>query len=175
MRVTCLCLRELVFTFSLRFVLYLAQADEAMADKTFVAKVHWWDSWTVHVQCPFCTKIHRHGFGESYDSVHRVAYCDSSPQLSHPSYQFKYQFSQVLETTAYEIDKANKRYVALDAGSPQPGPDLLEEGFANLALNQKPAVALERWKDAVETITIDRTDTILRRCKKRLVAMKHSP
>ena len=131
-----------------------------MADKAFFAKVHRWESRTVQVQCPFCMKIHTHGFGGSYDSFYRVAHCDSSPQLSHPSYQFKYPFSQVPDTTAYEIDKASKRHVAPDAGSPQPGPDLLEEGFANLALNQKPAVALERWKDAVETITIDRTDTI---------------
>lgn len=134
-----------------------------MADKAFFAKVHWWDSRTVHVQCPFCMKIHTHGFGKSYESVHRAAHCDSRAQLSYPSYEFKYPFSQIPETTAYEIDKTNRRFVALDADPPQPEPDLLEEGFANLALNQKPAVALERWKDAVETITIDRTDTILRR------------
>ena len=59
-------------------------------------------------------------------------------------HQFKYPFSQALRTTAYEIDKANSRYIALDAAPPQPGPDILHEDFANLAPDQRPAVALQK-------------------------------
>lgn len=137
-----------------------------MADKGFTANVQWWDSWTVHVQCPFCMKIHKHFFGQSYESVHRVAQCDSSPPLPFPSYQFKFPFSEKLDTSAFEIDKSSKRYIAIDADPPQPRPDLLEEALGNLALNESPVVALESFKDAVETITIDKTDTMFRNLRK---------
>lgn len=137
-----------------------------MADKGFTANVQWWDSWTVHVQCPFCRKIHKHFFGQSYESVHRVAQCDSSPPLPFPSYQFKFPFSEKLDTSAFEIDKSSKRYIAIDADRPQPRPDLLEEALSNLVLNGKPAVALESFKDAVETITVEKTDTMFRRLHK---------
>ena len=140
------------------------QVDEAMADKAFFAKVQWWDSWIVHVLCPFCIKIHTHGFGGGYDSVHRRSHCRSSPQLSLPSYQFKYPFSQVPEMIAHEIDKASERYVALDVDPPRPGLGMLNDDFVDLTLNQKPVTALEKWDDAFETITIEgRTDTVLRR------------
>lgn len=132
-----------------------------MVDKEFFAHVHWWDAWTVCVKCPFCMKIHKHGFGGSYEDVYRVAHCDSSPPLLFPSYQLKFPFSQALETTAYKIDKASKRYVAIDANSPQPMPDLLVEG--SLPPRENPAVALETFEDAVETIVIDKTDKIFRR------------
>jgi hypothetical protein len=80
-----------------------------------------------------------------------------------------------LEQLLTEIDKANKRYVALDADLPQSGPGLLEDSFAHLALDEGPAVAFERWADTVETITIDKTARYWGGCKQRLVAMKHSP
>lgn len=132
-----------------------------MVDKEFFAHVQWWDSWTVHVKCPFCLKIHEHGFSGRYESVYRVARCDLTPPLAFPSYQLKFPFSQALETTAYKIDKASKRYVAIDADPPQPRPDLLEEG--NLPPEENLAEAVETFEDAVETITIDKTDKIFQR------------
>lgn len=146
---------------NLRVDFHFAQVNKDMVDKEFFAHVQWWDSWTVDVKCPFCLKIHKHGFGGSYESVYRVAHCDSSPPLAFPSYQLKFPFSQALETTAYKIDKASKRYVAIDADPPRPRPDLLEEG--NLPPEENPAVALETFQDAVETITIDKTDKIFQR------------
>lgn len=107
-------------------------------------------------------KIHKHFFGQSYKSVHRVAQCNSSPLLLFPSYQFKFPFLQKLDTSAFEIDKSSKRYIAIDTDLPQPRLNLLEEALGNLALNGKPAVALESFKDAVETITIEKTDTMFR-------------
>lgn len=132
-----------------------------MVDKEFVAHVIWWDSWTVYVKCPFCSKIPKHVFGGSYEGVYRLAQCDSSPSSLFPSYRLKFPFSQAPETTAYKIDKASKRYVAIDADLPQLRPDLLEED--NLPSEENPAVALETFEDAVETITIDKTDKIFRR------------
>lgn len=150
-----------------------------MVDKDFFACVQWWDSWTVHVKCPFCMKIHQHGFDGSYgyEGVYRVAHCDSSPALNFPSYQLKFPFSQALERTAYKIDKECKRYVAIEADPPDPPqrqqqsrPDLLLLGEEASHLppppppEENPAVApLETFEDAVETITIDKTDKVFQR------------
>ena len=124
-----------------------------MAPKKFFADVLWWDNSNVHIQCPFRGKIHRHGLGQSYDSVHRVSHCDTGAALR--SYSFKYPFSQDPEWTAYEIDKVNKRYVALGASPPQPEQDLLAGAFAGMKLDSKAAIMLPSWKDATETVIID--------------------
>lgn len=145
---------------NLRFNFHFTQANEVMTDKDFFAHAQWWDSWTVHVKCPFCLKIHKHCFDGSYEGVYRIAHCDSSPPLLLPLYQLKFPFSQALETTAYKIDKGCKRYVAIDADMPQSRPDLLKEAYLP---QENPAVALETFEDAVETITIDKTDKIFRR------------
>ena len=134
-----------------------------MADKAFFAKVQWWDARIVHVRCPFCTKIHKHNFGESYDNVDRVAHCDSNCQLPYSSYQLKYPFSQVFETTSYEIDKERKKYVAIDADPPRMGSDRLAQEFAKLTLDEKSDIAPKRWTDAVEMITINQADKVYQR------------
>lgn len=146
---------------NLRFNFHFTQANEVMTDKDFFAHVHWWDSWTVYVKCPFCVQIHKHGFDGSYEGVYRVAHCDPSPPSIFPLYQLKFPFSQALETTAYKIDKGCKRYVAIDADPSQSRPVRLEE--TNLLPGENPAVALETFEDAVETITIDKTDKIFQR------------
>ena len=125
----------------------------AMAPKKFSADVLWWDSSNVHVQCPFCGNIHRHGFGQSYGNVHRVSHCDTGVALR--SYSFKYPFSQNPEWTAYEIDKVNERYVALGASPPQPEQDLLAGVFTGMKLDSKPTITLPRWEDATEIVIID--------------------
>ena len=126
-----------------------------MAPRKFSADVLWWDSSDVHVRCPFCGKIYRHGFGQSYDSNHRVSHCDTGADFR--SYSFKYPFSQNPEWTAYEIDKVSKRYVALGASPPQPEQDLLV-AFAGMKLDQKPTITLPSWGDATETIIINENE-----------------
>ena len=121
-----------------------------MALRKFSADVLWWDISNVHVQCPFCGKIHRHGFGESYGNVHRLSHCETG--IDFRSYSFKYPFSQTPEWTAYEIDKANKRYVALGASPPQPEQDLLVEDFARLKFEPKSTIMLPNWELATETV-----------------------
>ena len=76
------------------------------------------------------------GFGQSYDNDHRVSHC--SPGLGFISYYFKYPFSQNPESTAYEIDKVNKRYVALGASPPRVEQDLLVGAVAGLEIDQDP-------------------------------------
>ncbi|KAM0351019.1 hypothetical protein ACHAPU_002797 [Fusarium lateritium] len=45
-----------------------------VADQLFRAKVQWWNNNSVHVLCPFCDEVHRHGF-RGYDN--------HQPRLSH--------------------------------------------------------------------------------------------
>ena len=134
-----------------------------MAPGEFFAHVQWWDSSAVHVLCPFCSKIHRHGFGRSYDSTHRASHCFNGFEPS--SYYFKYPFSSSPESTAYEIDKVNKRYVALCASPPQAKQDLLLGALAGLELDQKSTVTLSKWEDAQETIVINDNDLCFRRLR----------
>ena len=134
-----------------------------MAPKEFFADVQWWDSSNVHVLCPFCGKIHRHGFGQSYDNNQRVSHC--SPGLGFISYYFKFPFSQNPESTAYEIDKANKRYVALGASPQQAEQDLLVGAVAGLEIDQDPKNTLPKWEDAQETFMVDDNDMAFRRLR----------
>lgn len=134
-----------------------------MAPRKFFADVQWWDSSNVQIHCPFCGKIHTHGFGQSYDSTHRVSHCYTGSEFH--CYYFKYPFSQNPESTTYEIDKVNKRYVALGASPPQAEPDLLAGAFAGLKLDQKSTITLAKWEDAEETIMIDDNDIIFRRLR----------
>ena len=133
-----------------------------MAPRKFSAEVQWWDSSNVHVQCPFCSKIHRHGFEQSYDSIHRVSHCDTGAKSR--SYSFKYPFSETPESTAYEIDKVSQRYVTLGASPPQPKEDLLVGAFAGMILEQN--ITLPSWEDATETIIIDDNDLYFRRLRR---------
>ena len=134
-----------------------------MAPRKFSAEVQWWDSSNVHVQCPFCSRIHRHGFQKSYDRAHRVSHCDTGAELR--SYSFKYPFSQDPEWTAYEIDKESKRYVALGASPPPPEQDLLMGAFAGMKLDQKPTFTLPSWGDATETVILDDNDLCFRKLR----------
>ena len=131
-----------------------------MALRTISADVLWWDSSDVHVKCPFCGKIHRHGFEQNYNSVHCVSHCEKSAESR--SYSFKYPFSHKPGWTAYEIDKSSKRYVALGASQPEPEQDLLVGAFAGMELEQKPTITLPSWGDATETVIIDKSDPILK-------------
>ena len=135
-----------------------------MAPGEFFADVQWWDSSDVHVLCPFCSNIHKHGFGKSYKSTHRVSHC--SKRFGSSSYYFKYPFSSSPpESTAYEIDKVNKRYVALFASPPQAEQDLLVGALAGLEVDQKSTITLSKWEDAQETIVIDDSDEPFRRLR----------
>ncbi len=129
----------------------------------FYAEVQWWDASNIHALCPFCRKTHRHGFGLNYESTHRASHCSTG--ASFDSYYFKYPFSQNPEWTAYEIDKGNKRYVALGASPPQSEEDLLTESLSGLQLNRKPTINLSKWEDAQEIITIDDNDLMFRKLR----------
>ena len=135
-----------------------------MAPSKFSANVQWWDNYNVHILCPFCSKIHRHGFGQSYNRTHRAPHCHPGSEFG--SYYFKYPFSENPESTAYEIDKINKRYVALDACPPQAEQDLLAGNLDGLNLNSEPTATLPKWEEAEETIILDDNDTVFRRLRR---------
>ena len=126
-----------------------------MTFKIFYADVQWWDYSKVCVLCPFCDNIHSHGFGDSYENSRRYSHCSTVG-----SYTFKYPFSKSPEWAAYEIDKANKRYVALNASPPPAEGDFIVGALAGLGIQQKSTSGLGKWQDAEETIILDDSDPI---------------
>ena len=115
-----------------------------------------------HVLCFFCSKIH---------STHRASHCHNG--LRFRSYHFKFPFPQNPKATAYEIDKAIKRYVALGASPPPAEQDSLDGAPAALKIERRSANTLSKWEDVTETVTIDDSDTVLRRLRQVLVTIQH--
>lgn len=109
-----------------------------MASQVSYAPVQWWTSRHVHALCPFCREIHIHGFGGSYDSLHRGARCCPA------SYNLKYPFSVKDKITNYEIDKYNGRYVAVGATPPSADAQDLNEGLSRLHI-RRPSEHMAGW------------------------------
>ncbi|KAL5115422.1 hypothetical protein ACEQ8H_006642 [Pleosporales sp. CAS-2024a] len=128
-----------------------------------LAPVQHWNAHRVTVQCPFCTKIHSHSFGGSYDSVFRASHCDYHPSLPFSSYRFEYPFSTSEGSVAYEIDKTNGYFVAFGAKPLQSEAELLEKGLDELSLGVSKSPDNKSWEEATEMITIGLEDKILRR------------
>ncbi|OAR02376.1 hypothetical protein LLEC1_02597 [Akanthomyces lecanii] len=72
------------------------------------AEVLWWDTREVHVFCPWCSKIHRHGYSGEYRGQLWSSHC--SPSQSRTS-TYKVHFLVDLPHIGYEIDKQNLRFV----------------------------------------------------------------
>jgi hypothetical protein len=128
-----------------------------------LAPVQRWNAHTVSIRCPFCTKIHTHGFGDSYDSIFRAPHCSHNSSLSFPSYRFAYPFSTCEGSVAYEIDKTNGYFVAFGANSLQSEAELLEKAVNELSLDASGSPESRSWEEATEMITIGLEDKILRR------------
>ncbi|KAE9962063.1 hypothetical protein BLS_000889 [Venturia inaequalis] len=109
-----------------------------MASQVSYAPVQWWTSRHVYVLCPFCREIHIHGFGGSYDSLHRGARCCPS------SYNLQYPFSPADNIPNYEIDKYNARYVAVGANPPSANAQDLNEGLSRLHV-RRPSEHMAGW------------------------------
>jgi hypothetical protein len=102
---------------------------------TIVAPVQRWNAQSVYVRCPYCTKIHTHGFGDSYKSVNRASHCYTSPDLSFPSYSFAYPFPIRDGTTTYEIDKSAGVFIALGSDALAMETTTIEGALDGLNLN----------------------------------------
>ena len=100
-----------------------------------LALVQRWNARTVQVRCPYCTKIHNHGFSGNYFNNQRVPHCGNKSIIHYPSYIFRYPFSATDNTTAYEIDKISGFYVSLDAETPKSAEDALDKAFTDLSLS----------------------------------------
>ena len=134
-----------------------------MPHKTIFADVQWWDWTAVTIKCPFCSKLHTHGLGFSYETTRRAPHCGFGNETSSLEYTFRYPFSKSSNTTAYEIDKVNKRYVALEAKPPSnTAASTLEEDLSNLSVKEPPFKIENLWEQAREEITLDLTDPTLR-------------
>ena len=127
----------------------------------FFADVQWWDSSYVHVLCFFCGKIH---------STHRASHCHNG--LRFRSYHFKFPFPQKLKETAYEIDKANKRYVALGASPPQAEQDSLDEALAALKLNKDLRIRFQNGKMTQRLLQLMTVTQFSEDCDRLLVVIQ---
>lgn len=123
------------------------------------APVQRWNAQTVWVQCPFCTKIHTHGFGGSYGCIMRAPHCNHNSALSYPSYRFEYPFSTLRGTVAYEIDTSAGCYVALGAKAIAREVEPLENVLNELHLDANRKI----WNQSTEMITIGMEDKTFRR------------
>jgi hypothetical protein len=128
-----------------------------------LARVQRWNAQIVYVQCPFCTKIHTHGFGDGYSRSTRAAHCNYHPSLSFPPYRFDYPFSKREGVVGYEIDKSNGFYVALGAKAFESKVECLEKALDELNLGAARSPPSKKWEQATEMITIGMEDERLRR------------
>ncbi|EWY81635.1 hypothetical protein FOYG_15860 [Fusarium oxysporum NRRL 32931] len=86
-----------------------------------IAPVQWWNQKLVHILCPYCDKIHQHGFtGYDVDQQPRVARC--SYRLSGDrTYRFNFP------SNGFEIDRNNLYFVSGGVNLPEQTPhDQLE-------------------------------------------------
>ncbi|EXJ64571.1 hypothetical protein A1O7_00908 [Cladophialophora yegresii CBS 114405] len=132
-------------------------------DGFYSAAAQWWDVTTVKVKCPICLKLHRHGFSGSYDQNLRATHCDTSQELGFPSYRLTFPFSTSSGGTAYEIDKINVRYVAVDADPTALELPPLRDSSDNHESDKEATTTPPKLGDARETITLDASDHILSR------------
>ncbi|RHZ44343.1 uncharacterized protein CDV56_102237 [Aspergillus thermomutatus] len=65
-----------------------------------------WNASSVYVRCPFCERVHRHGFVD-YEPGLRFSHCGNRAS----SYRFYFPIDQQTGEVAYEIDKRNARFV----------------------------------------------------------------
>lgn len=74
------------------------------------AKFVWWDVSDTYVRCPYCDKIHFHGFQAPRYSTrqYRVSHCGG------PSYNLQFPLADSGDESWYEIDK--KRVMFVTAG-----------------------------------------------------------
>lgn len=72
------------------------------------AKVVWWDATSVYVRCPYCDKIHRHGFQNYSAKQRRLSHCQPLGR----EYEFSFPFNHETGHVWYEIDKARALLVA---------------------------------------------------------------
>jgi hypothetical protein len=115
------------------------------------------------VQCPYCTKIHCHGFGQSYSCISRLPHCGHEQATRYPSYHFSYPFSTTEGTVAYEIDKYAGFYVAFEAKAQEAKVQPLEEALDKLDLDEGESQKSRKWSEATEEIILGLDDDAFRR------------
>ncbi|KAF2174587.1 hypothetical protein K469DRAFT_707080 [Zopfia rhizophila CBS 207.26] len=75
------------------------------------ARILWWNASQLHVQCPFCGKVHRHGFNGHYGTQTRVPHCASMSEHSDWRYEISFPFDETTGDAWYSIDKQRCLFV----------------------------------------------------------------
>ncbi|KAF3058583.1 hypothetical protein GL218_05895 [Daldinia childiae] len=131
-------------------------------NQTRKAKVQWWDNRDMHILCPWCKEIHRHGFNGNYSQHHRrVPHCDPvfDGKFRHFDYDIQFPLG-VLSADSYEIDKDNLRFVAGGAHVPDDDDVIPEDEADHLRADFRRLIEKKRkWTEATETEIIENFPT----------------
>ncbi len=112
-----------------------------------IAEVLWWDTREVHVSCPWCSKIHRHGYSGDYQGQLWLSNCN--PSQSRGS-TYKVHFPVDLPHIGYEIDKLNVRFITKHGLEYQKGL-LSDEDAEKKRERQKAKIARKpKWTTATQ-------------------------
>ncbi|KLU87926.1 hypothetical protein MAPG_06916 [Magnaporthiopsis poae ATCC 64411] len=78
------------------------------------ADVVWWNARDIYIQCPYCIRIHRHGFPAGHDfasKVYRASHCFNPKYTT--NYYLHFPFVANGGDAFYEIDKERALYVTV--------------------------------------------------------------
>jgi hypothetical protein len=104
----------------------------------------------MYVRCPYCEKIHHHGFTGDYMSSHRcVPHCN---QAHSGNYEIQFPFSGAVGDVGYEIDKERALFIAAGADP--------TEYFSKREDNRRSLLMQDmrnrrKWSEAIEMIYLD--------------------
>lgn len=130
---------------------------------TPAAPVLRWNARHVDLKCPYCEKIHHHGFS-GYSHNRRVPHCSYGVDrvCVLPSYRFEFPYSTDSGAVGYEIDKDSGYYVALGAKVPEFEVEELGNTLSGLNIDTKATGKCKSWEEATEMVTVGLEDDFFR-------------
>lgn len=95
---------------------YIRKCETTRSNVTPLAMVQWWSSTSVYVTCPFCKRIHSHGFDGDYSpwGKLRVSHCYNE-DFGSQEYRMTFPFSEATGEASYEINRDRRLFVAAGA------------------------------------------------------------
>lgn len=114
------------------------------------APVQFWDNSNVYVRCPYCEKIHHHGFNGNYLDKHcRAPHCG---HVGEGHYQFRFPLNDGTANLSYDIDKQRILFVA---GGSDPAEYFLDwHGQVDGPVSEQDMSTQQKWTEATETTII---------------------
>ncbi|KAI0163898.1 DYW family of nucleic acid deaminases-domain-containing protein [Xylariaceae sp. FL1272] len=115
------------------------------------APVEWWDGDSMYIRCPWCQRIHRHGFlGDYTHKYYRVPHCGSR---KYGGDRYECQFPK-----QYEIDRKRALYVA-PGKSPSEYPEQSNDTHVRPSIDHENIIQQsDRGKEATQPVYVDGDD-----------------